>query len=130
MPKLRNGNNGVRTRALSIASPAFYQLSYRALWDYKMCAALLHYSVWEMLKALYATFPVRTINELYKFRFDFRSIYTRSVRAVRNRKIAPWNRTGAENKGNHISLSGRLSEKLNYYIRHFSRDETFSGSSW
>ena len=30
MPKLRNGNNGVRTRALSIASPAFYQLSYRA----------------------------------------------------------------------------------------------------
>ena len=31
MPKLRNGNNGVRTRALSIASPAFYQLSYRAL---------------------------------------------------------------------------------------------------
>ena len=30
MPKLRNGNNGVRTRALSIASPAFYQLSYSA----------------------------------------------------------------------------------------------------
>ena len=30
MPTLRNGNNGVRTRALSIASPAFYQLSYRA----------------------------------------------------------------------------------------------------
>ena len=53
---------------------------------------------------------------MHKFLFDFRSIYAGSVCTVRNRKIAPWNRTGAEDKRNYISLSGRLSEKLNYYI--------------
>ena len=30
MPKLRNGNTGDSNPGLSIASPAFYQLSYRA----------------------------------------------------------------------------------------------------
>ena len=64
---------------------------------------------------------------MYEFLFDFRSIYARGVCAVRNRKIAPWNRTGIEDKRNYISLSGRLSEKLNY-VSHFSGDETFSWS--